>query len=150
PIYYPNHVGAVGGVVGMVGGLGGFVLPLAFGALLDLTGVWTSSFAVLFLLVAVALVWMHFAIRAMERADIAAGSTEVQHEFPEMRGFGEPGVVPPQRAGVLVDWRPEDPDYWASTGRAIARRNLWISTYSLLLSFAVWMVWSVVVAKLPA
>jgi len=27
PVYYPDHVGAVGGVVGLVGGLGGFVLP---------------------------------------------------------------------------------------------------------------------------
>jgi MFS transporter, NNP family, nitrate/nitrite transporter len=35
-------------------------------------------------------------------------------------------------------------------GRAIARRNLWISIPALLLSFAVWMVWSVVVARLPA
>ena len=35
-------------------------------------------------------------------------------------------------------------------GRAIARRNLWISVPCLLLSFAVWMVWSVVVAKLPS
>ena len=28
PVYYPNHVGAVGGLVGMIGGLGGFILPL--------------------------------------------------------------------------------------------------------------------------
>jgi NNP family nitrate/nitrite transporter-like MFS transporter len=34
-------------------------------------------------------------------------------------------------------------------GRRIARRNLWISIPCLLLSFAIWMVWSVVVAKLP-
>jgi NNP family nitrate/nitrite transporter-like MFS transporter len=34
PVYYPDHVGAVGGLVGMIGGLGGFVLPIAFGALL--------------------------------------------------------------------------------------------------------------------
>ncbi len=33
PVYYPNNVGAVGGLVGMIGGLGGFVLPIAFGAL---------------------------------------------------------------------------------------------------------------------
>ena len=33
PVYYPNHVGAVGGLVGMIGGLGGFVLPIAFGVL---------------------------------------------------------------------------------------------------------------------
>ena len=34
--------------------------------------------------------------------------------------------------------------------KAIARRNLWISVPCLLLSFSVWMVWSVVVAKLPS
>ena len=51
PVYYPKHVGAVGGLVGMIGGLGGFVLPIAFGVLLDLTGIWTSCFAFLFVLV---------------------------------------------------------------------------------------------------
>ena len=38
----------------------------------------------------------------------------------------------------------------APTGRRIAQRNLWISIPCLLLAFSVWMVWSVVVAKLPA
>jgi hypothetical protein len=68
PVYYPDHVGAVGGLVGMVGGLGGFVLPIVFGAISDLTGIWTSCFAVLFALVAVALGWMHLAIRQMGQA----------------------------------------------------------------------------------
>ena len=58
PVYYPNNVGAVGGMVGMIGGLGGFVLPIAFGALFDLTGLWTSCFMLLFLLVSGALVSM--------------------------------------------------------------------------------------------
>ncbi len=49
---------------------------------------------------------------------------------------------------VLNDWRPEDPDFWASTGKRIANRNLWISVPNLLLAFSVWMVWSMVVAKL--
>ena len=149
PVYYPNHVGAVGGLVGMIGGLGGFVLPIAFGALNDLTGIWTSCFALLFLLVAVALVWMHFAIRHMEHRNKGAEKAELP-EFPEMQGMGEPGIVPPRRAGPLSDWRPEDEAFWAGGGRAIARRNLWISTYCLLVAFAVWMVWSVVVARLPA
>ncbi|MEQ9125466.1 MAG: NarK family nitrate/nitrite MFS transporter, partial [Alphaproteobacteria bacterium] len=48
------------------------------------------------------------------------------------------------------DWRPEDPQFWERTGRRIAQRNLWVSIPCLLLAFAVWMVWSVVVAKLPA
>jgi NNP family nitrate/nitrite transporter-like MFS transporter len=51
---------------------------------------------------------------------------------------------------VLTDWRPEDREFWETKGRAIARRNLWISIPALLLSFAIWQVWSVVVAKLPS
>lgn len=66
PVYYPNHVGSVGGLVGMIGGLGGFVLPIAFGALNDLTGVWTSCFMLLFAIVLVSTIWMHVAIRRME------------------------------------------------------------------------------------
>ena len=69
PVYYPNNVGAVGGVVGLIGGLGGFVLPIAFGAMNDLIGIWTSCFMLLFLLVSIALVWMHFTIRHMEMRD---------------------------------------------------------------------------------
>jgi len=68
PVYYPNNVGAVGGVVGLIGGLGGFILPIAFGALNDLIGIWTSSFMLLFVLVSTALVWMHFTIRRMDTA----------------------------------------------------------------------------------
>ena len=50
---------------------------------------------------------------------------------------------------VIKDWRPEDLEFWQTTGKAIARRNLWLSIPCLLLSFAVWMVWSIVVARLP-
>ncbi|OYW83570.1 MAG: nitrate/nitrite transporter [Asticcacaulis sp. 32-58-5] len=49
---------------------------------------------------------------------------------------------------LLTDWEPEAPDYWASKGRGIAARNLWVSVPNLTLAFAVWMVWSMVVAKL--
>lgn len=64
--YYPNNVGAVGGLVGMIGGLGGFVLPIAFGALNDLTGVWSSCFMLLFVIVAGLLVWMDVTVRRMQ------------------------------------------------------------------------------------
>jgi NNP family nitrate/nitrite transporter-like MFS transporter len=50
---------------------------------------------------------------------------------------------------TLTHWEPEDRDFWALRGRGIARQNLWISIPALLLSFAVWMVWSVVVVRLP-
>ena len=66
PVYYPHHVGSVGGLVGMIGGLGGFVLPITFGVLNDITGVWTSCFMILFALVGVSTIWMHVAIRRSE------------------------------------------------------------------------------------
>ncbi|WP_026871439.1 MFS transporter [Inquilinus limosus] len=61
--YYPESIGAVGGVVGMVGGLGGFLLPVAFGVLKDLTGLWSSCFLLLLLVIAVSLCWMHRTVR---------------------------------------------------------------------------------------
>jgi NNP family nitrate/nitrite transporter-like MFS transporter len=149
PVYYPDHVGAVGGMVGMVGGLGGFILPILFGAANDLTNIWTSCFMLLFGLVAVALAWMHLAIRQMEQK--ASGlDVRTLPQFPEMASIHEEarhGAAQPAR--VLEDWRPEDKEFWATTGQAVARRNLMISIPALLLAFAVWMVWSVVVAKLP-
>jgi NNP family nitrate/nitrite transporter-like MFS transporter len=153
PVYYPDQVGAVGGLVGMVGGLGGFVLPLAFGILSDVTGIWTSCFALLFLLVTIALAWMHVAITQMKAAARQQGITTPLPELPEMAELHAQGRRAPARARrprQIQDWRPDDADFWRSIGRAIARRNLWISTYCLLLSFAVWMVWSVVVAQLPS
>ncbi len=148
PVYYPEHVGAVGGLVGMIGGLGGFVLPILFGLLLDLTGLWTSCFMALFLLVAVALVWMHVSIRQMERG-AAQKTLDALPPFPEMQGMPTPAIEPRASEAVLTDWRPEDATFWAQKGSRIARRNLWLSIPALLLSFAVWQVWSVVVAKLP-
>lgn len=49
---------------------------------------------------------------------------------------------------VLKEWSPEDSGFWSKTGRGIATRNLWLSVPNLTLAFAVWMVWSMVVAKL--
>ncbi len=51
---------------------------------------------------------------------------------------------------VITEWHPEDETFWETTGKKIATRNLWISIPNLLLAFSVWMVWSVVVAKMPA
>lgn len=149
PVYYPGHVGAVGGIVGLVGGLGGFLLPIAFGALNDLVGIWQSCFALLFVVVLVSLLWMHFSIRAMERG-VAEKELRKLPELPEMQPIHKPEHEGVLGSHLLEDWRPEDRGFWESQGKRIARRNLWLSIPSLLLSFAVWMVWSVVVAKLPA
>jgi MFS transporter, NNP family, nitrate/nitrite transporter len=98
PVYYPGHVGAVGGIVGLIGGLGGFILPIAFGAMNDLIGVWTSCFMLLFVIVAVSLAWMHFSILYMERRRIPelAGPKYL----PEVDILGP--VLPPR-----ADGRPE-------------------------------------------
>lgn len=65
PTYYPDNVGAVGGLVGMIGGIGGFILPLLFGWLKDATGMWSSCFLALLVLVLVSLGLMHLAVRRM-------------------------------------------------------------------------------------
>ncbi|MGB8714656.1 MAG: MFS transporter [Onishia taeanensis] len=138
PVYYPQNVGIVGGAVGMVGGLGGFFLPLTFGMLNDVIGIWQSAFMLLFVVSAAALAWMHYAILRVTRIE-----WEAQRETTDLPELATPSKF------VLEDWRPEDPTFWQEKGKRIASRNLWISIPNLLLAFSVWMVWSVVVAKLP-
>ena len=144
PVYYPDNAGSAGELVGMIGGLGGFILPIAFGIMNDLTGIWTTCFALMFAIALVSLVWMHVSIRQME----TKAAREAIEALPEMPEFE--GMKPVAARSTLTDWRPEDSEFWETTGARIARRNLWISIPCLLLAFAVWMVWSVVVAKLPA
>lgn len=60
---FGENIGAVSGVVGLAGGLGGFVLPILFGVLLDLTGVRSSAFMLLYGSVCVSLIWMHFSFK---------------------------------------------------------------------------------------
>jgi len=48
----------------------------------------------------------------------------------------------------LHDWRVEDQNFWESTGKKIANRNLWISIPSLLCGFAVWLVWSILTVQM--
>jgi NNP family nitrate/nitrite transporter-like MFS transporter len=65
---FSDNIGAVSGVVGLAGGLGGFILPIMFGALLDLTGVRSSAFMLLYGTVCVSLVWMHYSFRPVSVA----------------------------------------------------------------------------------
>lgn len=68
---FPDNIGAVSGVVGLAGGLAGFLLPILFGLLVDLTGVRSSSFMLLYGTVCVSLVWMHFSFKPVARAEDA-------------------------------------------------------------------------------
>lgn len=56
---YPDRMGVVSGIVGLAGGLGGFILPIMFGALVDLTGIRSSAFMLLYGVVWVSLIWMY-------------------------------------------------------------------------------------------
>ena len=57
--HYPSNIGTISGVVGLAGGLGGFVLPIMFGALLDITGIRSSAFMLMYGVVWVSLIWMY-------------------------------------------------------------------------------------------
>jgi len=57
---YPNNIGVISGVVGLAGGMGGFLMPIMFGALVDLTGIRSSAFMLMFGVVWVSLMWMYF------------------------------------------------------------------------------------------
>ena len=67
---FPKDIGAVSGAVGLAGGLGGFFLPIMFGALVDLTGVRSTSFMLLYGTVCVSLVWMYFSFRGVRDKQI--------------------------------------------------------------------------------
>ena len=49
---------------------------------------------------------------------------------------------------TIVDWRPEDEQFWESTGKKIAYRNLWISIPALLCGFAVWGMWGIITVQM--
>jgi len=57
---YPSNIGTVSGIVGLAGGMGGFVLPILFGVLMDLTGIRSSAFMLMYGVVWVSLIWMYW------------------------------------------------------------------------------------------
>ncbi len=68
PVYYPNDVGAVGGIVGVIGGLGGFVCPILFGYLLKVVGLWTSCWLFFGVVAVICIVWMHIVVLKMGKS----------------------------------------------------------------------------------
>lgn len=50
---------------------------------------------------------------------------------------------------IITRWEPENPAFWQQEGKAVARRNLWISIPALTLAFIIWQVWSVAVLNMP-
>ncbi len=49
---------------------------------------------------------------------------------------------------TLEQWDPEDENFWKTTGKKIATRNLWVSIPSLLCGFAVWLMWGIITVQM--
>jgi NNP family nitrate/nitrite transporter-like MFS transporter len=73
---FPANMGVVSGIVGLAGGLGGFLLPVLFGIMLDLIGIYSSCFMLLYGIVWVSLTLSYLTeVRRMrvigsDRADV--------------------------------------------------------------------------------
>ena len=77
---YPKNIGVISGIVGLAGGMGGFILPIMFGALVDLTGIRSSAFMLMFGVVWVSLMWMYF-------SEVRPLSAEHSRKHPEPTHF---------------------------------------------------------------
>jgi NNP family nitrate/nitrite transporter-like MFS transporter len=77
PNYFPNDVGAVGGLVGMLGALGGFVLPKLFGILGRATATPQAAFIALLAITLGSLVWLHLVVMRMNAANKVSVSEPV-------------------------------------------------------------------------
>jgi MFS transporter, NNP family, nitrate/nitrite transporter len=80
--YYPEQMGSVGGLVAMLGALGGCTLPILFGLAVDLAGVYSACFMLLYGVLAACMLLMHLAIRR-ERYKQRVHDA-IQHNFLEL------------------------------------------------------------------
>jgi MFS transporter, NNP family, nitrate/nitrite transporter len=80
---------------------------------------------------------------------MAAPTHPVPSSAPPTTVAAPPVAPPPRRGRWIDDWRPEDPPFWESTGKKVARRNLFFSIFSEHIGFSVWSLWSVLVLFLP-
>jgi MFS transporter, NNP family, nitrate/nitrite transporter len=84
PSYYPRDVGAVGGIVGTLGGLGGFLLPLGFGYLEEITGRAESCFWAVGFVTLTSLFALSVVVSALKReAQSSRGRASLSSEAAE-------------------------------------------------------------------
>ena len=74
---YSHNIGAISGIVGLAGGLGGFVLPILFGALMDITGIRSSAFMLMYGVVWVSLIWLYWT--EVRRTEVIGSHAPVAH-----------------------------------------------------------------------
>jgi MFS transporter, NNP family, nitrate/nitrite transporter len=79
---YPKNIGAISGIVGLAGGMGGFLLPILFGVLMDLTGVRSSAFMLMYGVVWVSLIWMY--ITEVRKTEVMGGHASAAPHLPQL------------------------------------------------------------------
>jgi NNP family nitrate/nitrite transporter-like MFS transporter len=77
PEYFPDDVGAVGGLVGSLGALGAFFLPPLFAYVTAWTMLPQSTFFVIFAVTLVAAIWMHVTVVSL----LHKASPELSNKF---------------------------------------------------------------------
>jgi NNP family nitrate/nitrite transporter-like MFS transporter len=50
--------------------------------------------------------------------------------------------------GDIEHWDVENETFWEQTGKSVASRNLWISIPSLIMGFAVWLMWGMITTQM--
>ena len=73
---YPDNIGVASGIVGLAGGMGGFLLPIMFGAMIDLFHVNSSIFMLLYGATCVSLIWMHYTFAREKQRETVTAATE--------------------------------------------------------------------------
>src|SRR5215218_6445267 len=83
------------------------------------------------------------------RRRMAAPTSIPPTTLPKSTVSAPPGPPSGRPGRWIDDWRPEDPQFWNSTGKRVARRNLFFSVFSEHIGFSIWSLWSVLVLFLP-
>jgi NNP family nitrate/nitrite transporter-like MFS transporter len=125
---FPTNIGTVSGIVGLAGGLGGFVLPIMFGALMDLTGIRSSAFMLMYGVVWVSLIWMYWTeVRRTEvMGDNATRSAfkaepKFRHILPEPHEHPTGAIAPARQPAAPTS--PTGAPKTTPSGKAPARRS---------------------------
>jgi NNP family nitrate/nitrite transporter-like MFS transporter len=79
---FPRNMGIVSGIVGLAGGLGGFLLPIMFGWLVDLLGVRSTCFMLLYGVSWVSLILMY--ATEVRRAPILGDAARASNSAPRL------------------------------------------------------------------
>jgi hypothetical protein len=146
---YPHNIGTISGIVGLAGGLGGFVLPIMFGALMDLTGIRSSAFMLMYGVVWVSLIWMYWTEVRRDPGDgCRTRPTRPSGRLHALKPLGvicmtahqgQPSQGEPHGFSRLTHWNPEDKAFWdASRATAMANATCGSPSPPCSLAFAVW------------